>query len=82
MSAKVERVIGVYLAQDDPLIDEIRRMFSNTDMFERDRGFFTAVLDKHERLLKRHIEAILAAPLDVIFPHEPRPHGVKDLDWR
>ena len=73
--AQVERVIGVYLKQDDPLIGEIRRMFSNTDMFERDKGFFTAVLDKHERLLKRHIEAILAAPLDVIFPHEPSRPG-------
>jgi hypothetical protein len=82
VSAKVERVIGVYLAQDDPPIGEIRRMFSNTDMFERDKRFFSAVLDKHERLLKRHIEAILAAPRDVIFPHEPRPRGVKGLDWR
>jgi hypothetical protein len=45
VSAKVERVIGVYLKQYDPLIGEIRRMFSNTDMFERDKGFFTAVLD-------------------------------------
>ena len=80
--AQVERVISVYLAQDDPLIGEIRRMFSNTDMFERDKGFFTAVLDKYEQLLKRHIEAILQAPLDVIFPHERPTWGVKDLDWR
>ena len=80
--ARAEHVIGVYLKQDDQLIGEIRRMFSNTDMFERDKGFFTAVLDKHERLLKKHIDAILVAPLDVIFPREWPTWGVKDLDWR
>jgi hypothetical protein len=80
--AGTEHVIGFYLKQDDPLIGEIRRMFSNIDMFERDKRFFTAILDKHERLLKKHIDAILQAPLDVIFPRERPTWGVKDLDWR
>lgn len=80
--ARVEHVIGVYLQEDDSLIGEIRRMFSNIDMFERDKRFFTAVLDKHERLLKKHVDAILAAPLDVIFPRDRPTWGVKDLDWR
>jgi hypothetical protein len=55
---------------------------SDTDMFERDKRFFSAVLDEHERLLKRHRRLFSQRHSMSFFPHVPRPHDVKDLDWR